>query len=770
MREYRYIGKATSNDRAYGKVTGHAVYTSDMQSVDMLYLAYKPSAVGHGLIASIDASGAWLPGVRAIYTYQNTPDRYFDRGRVSRAEADSVPNQEKLFDREVRFFGERVAAVVAESEETARRACRLIRVEYQPLPLVMTQDEARSDGAPKLHRDGNLYPADGKPYRRTLGNYDGAKADVVVRTAMHAGRMTHMCMETQSVRARFDKSDGRLTVWSGCQTAYGVRSTVADLLGLPYNRVCVVKALMGGSFGVKQEMVLEPLVAFAAFDLRADVLCHFTREEQITGTLLRHDLDCTVETKWTRDGTIQGLKVEMNLDAGAYQTVSPSYLRGIGNKLTKTYRIPNVEYLGQSYCTTTPCNGSFRSWGTAELAIGLEPNLNEAARILGIDPVELRLRNVHQPFDRDRMNRASVSNARCRDVREKGRERCGWDQKVAACRERNRQGGRYRYGCGMALCSHTSSFYPYLNERADCILRMADDGSAILTMPIHDHGGGTVTAMKKICAEALQIDPGRIEVHEADTDVTGYDYGCYASRSVYVFGQAVIRCAEEMIEKGRTLASMLLKCHPETIRYTDGFFSSEMNPKIRKEWREIWEYAVFSRGEDLFCAVTGHASANPGTAAAHFTEVRVDTYTGQVKVLHCLSVHDIGKRINPDLCFGQIGSGIQQGIGWALREEIKIDPKTGQTLITGFRNYEMCNAADMPAYDALFIEDAEPTGPFGAKGLGEVVTAPVAPACVEAVNQALGLHLNRCPLTPPVILEALAGRPDPEAAGFRTAD
>ncbi len=756
MKEFRYIGKPMSNDKVYGKVTGHTVYTSDMQSVDMLHLKYKMSEIGHGMITKIDTSRAWLPGVRAIYTWENTPDTYFDRGRVSNAELAGSMNQERLFDREVRFYGERVAAVVAETAEIAQEACQKIQVEYQPLPLIMTLEESMAEDAPLLHHNGNIYPAPNKPFHESCGNYESVQSDLTVRSETHMGRMTHLSMETQSVRAKYDLGTERLTVWSGCQTSYGIRSTVADYLGLPYSRVRVIKPPMGGSFGVKQEMVLEPLVAYAAYDLKADVICHFTREEQTTGTLLRHNFDAYTETKVTKDGIIKGIKIRMNLEAGAYQTISPSYLRTAGGKLGKTYQCSNIDFSGYSYCTTTPCNGSFRSWGASEEAVMLEPNVNLIAEKLGIDPVELRLRNIHEAYEMDPMHKANIGNAHFREVLEQGRDRFQWEKRKQDCEKKNAENGRYRYGVGVALCSHKTSFYPDLSEIATCTIMLQDDGSFLVNLPVHDHGCGATIAMRKFAAEVLDVDIRLIEVNEADTQYMPYDYGCYGSRTIYVFGRAVIQCAQEILRQGKEIAASKLGVFSTSIHYADSVFWSEQNPEKKCTWKEVWEHAIFDLQKDIYYTCSSNAAENPGTPAAFFAEVAVDTLLGRVDILHCLSVHDIGKAINPDLVHGEIGSGIQQGIGWALREEIKIDPKTGKTLIPNLQHYEVVNAYDMPDYDLLLIEDPEPTGPFGAKGVGEVATAPIAPALGAAVNHALGTHITHYPITPPIILEAIA--------------
>lgn len=750
MKEFHVVGKELSNDQAYGKVTGRLHYCGDETTQGMLYMRLKAGTVSHGMIRSIDISKAvQLPGVRAVYTCENTPDRLYDRGRVGPWE--TVPNQERLFDRHIRYVGERVAAVVAVSEEIAEQACRLIEVEYDPLPFVVSVDEAEREDAPKIHPDGNVYECAPFDY----GDYASVTDVLCHSSCSHIGRMTHLAMETQSCRAKYNASEKTLTVWTGCQSVFGVRSTVAELLQMPYSKVRVVKMPMGGSFGVRQETLLEPLTSYAAWDLQGEVRLVYTREEQIVNTMMKHSVDAQVKSKVTADGVIQGVSLSCRLDAGAYLTVSRDYVSTIGEKINKVYRIPNIHFDGRAVCTNTPINGSFRSWGSCELTLCLENHWNMVAGELGIDPIEFRLKNIHQPYDEEVVHQVSIGNTHFEECLVRGREAFRWDERKEECCRQNEQQRRYRYGVGVALASHTSSFYPYRVDVASTNARLQEDGSLIVHVAVHDHGCGTVMALKKIASEVTEIPLENILLQEADTQSCRYDHGCYASRTVYSLGQSVKTCCEKLMDQARKKAAAALRCNENVLHYEAGVFFKETEKTVRISLQEICEYSIRVTGEDLFCSVTTNAAANPGVPAAHFTNVRVDTYTGFTKVLDCLSVHDVGKAINPDMCRGQVGSGIQQGIGMALCEEIKIDPKTGRALITNFKNYEVANAVDMPDYQTILIEDPEPNAPFGAKSIGEVVLAPVAPAVVAAVNHALGTQLRHLPLTPAVILEAL---------------
>ena len=749
QKEYRYVGKSLSTDNAYGKVTGAVQYCGDMMAPGMLHIKIKAGEIAHGRVIGADTSGAWeVPGVKAVYTCFNTPDTLYDRGRVASYEA--APFQERLFDSHIRYMGERVAAVAADTVEHAEEACQRIKIEYETYPAAITVEEALKEDAPKIHEEGNVH----KTQPAVYGDYQSCSAEYVHRSCSHLGRITHLSMETYAVRACYEKGSGKLTVWTGCQTAFGIRSTLGDFLDMPYSKIRVIKTTMGGSFGCKQETVIEPLAAYAAKDLKADVMVVYTREEQINNAMLKHSLDLEVESKVHKDGTIEGMQIKAVLDAGAYLTVSPSYCSVMGGKLGKVYRIPNLRYEGTVVCTNTAVNGSFRSWGSGEIVLAYENHWNQVAEELHMDPIDFRLKNVHHAYDLEPMHRVTVGNTHFHECLIQGREAFRWDERKKRCAEKN-QNGRYRYGIGMALSSHTSSKYPYSSDIGNALARIQDDGSLIVHVGIHDHGCGTIMAMRKIAAEIMEIDLKQVEVTEIDTSVDLYDYGCYASRTIYVLGQAVKKCCEDLLEKARQMAACKLDSRDSLVKYENGEFYKEDEPEQRVSLKDTAKYALRVKGEDLYMTASVRSKENPGVPSAHFTEVKVDTYSGMVEVVDCLSIHDVGRALNPDLCRGQVGSGIQQGMGIALCEEIKIDPKTGRTLITNFKNYEVANAVDVPDYQTLFIEEGDEHGPFGAKSIGEVVVVPVPPALTAAVNNALGTRLTHLPLTPSVILEAI---------------
>lgn len=752
-KEYCYVGKNLTDDKTWGKVSGGTVFCGDMLAPGQLHMKIAGAAITHGRLVSVDAKEALgVPGVKAVYTAFNTPDRAYDRGRVT--PYSGAPFQEKLFDTHIRFRGERIAAVVADTPEHAKKACGLIRAVYEEYPSAILPEEAMDPAALPIHPEGNVWRHPGI----RAGNYEECRAARTVSSTAHVGRMNCLSMETHVARASYSRAGRKLTVWSGCQTVFGIRATLGDFLEMPYSKIRVMKTPMGGSFGCKQETVIEPLAAYAALDLEADVMLSYSREEEAVNCMTKHNVDFRVESRVEEDGTVRGMKIHGRLDAGAYMTVSADYLCEIGEKSAKVYAIPDIFFDGEVVYTNTPVNGSFRGWGSSEINVAMETHMNILAGRLGIDPVELRRKNIHRPFDREQISGNSVGSTHFEECLVRGSEAFGWEELKKKCADKNREGGRYRWGVGMALGSHTSSCYPHHIDPGNVLGRIQEDGSLILHAGVHDHGCGAVLALKKIAAEVMELDPLEIQLEEADTEHDLYDFGCFSSRTVYVLGQGVKLCCERLLSSCRELAGAILGENASHLRYEEGCFFGGTEPERKVTLRDCVWYSLRVRGQDVFAIAEVQSEENPGVSCAHFAMVRVDTLSGLVKVEKYLAVHDVGFAINPDRCVAQIGSGIQQGMGIALGEEVKIDPSTGEVLVPNLKDYEVANAADLPDYEVLLIQEGDEKGPFGAKSIGEACVVPAPAALCAAVNDALRTELTHLPLTPAVILEAWENR------------
>lgn len=742
----KYVGHTFPIHDAPQKVNGSLVYLSDLKLPGMLYAKLLLSPIAHGWIKGIDTSRAEaLPGVVKVFTYLNTPAKTFSRYRI-------LPNQdycledERLLTDKVRFVGDRVAAVVATSKETAQQALALIQVDYEALPVLSTPEEALGDQETQIHPGGNLL----HEYELSWGEKVPLAEDCIeVETQTKTQKVHHAAMETHVCLADFDSS-GKLTVWAACQGAFGIRTIVADLLELSYHKVRVVKVPMGGSFGGRQEAVLEPITAFLAKAVRRPVKLSFTREETIITTMTRPATSSRIRTVVSQEGIFQEYHVDTVVDAGAYATSSVDNTYVMAKKIGRLYRIPYYRHGGRTVYTNTPIAGGARGWGAPEIITAAEIHMDAVAKQLQMDLVELRRRNLVHPYDLDIATQFSLGNARVLECLEKGAQAFGWQERV----KRASSPGRFRKGVGLACAAHKNGMYGGFPEHSTMTLKMNEDGSFILNTGLHEMGCGTITSIAQITAEVLEVDLSRITVLEADTEYGPYDFGSYGSRVTYICGACALEAARLLKEKILDSAAFILQKPRQYLEVRSGKVR-ELGPEGRVlTYGEIAETAKVKNNTDLVITHTYHGRSNPGVYAVHFAEVEVDTATGRVKVSDYLAVHDIGKAINPGMVEGQIQGGVQMGIGYALYEEIRIG-RDGSILTNSFKNYHVLNAPDMPEVKSLLIEAGGDEGPFGAKSIGEIAMVPVAAAVVNAVNNALNTSLSELPLTPEKILAAL---------------
>ncbi len=747
--DYQYIGKDIPVNDSRAKACGQLLYAADLHLSGMLYMKLFLSPVAHGIVRSLDVSKALaLPGVVTVLSYENTPDVTYNRGRVRATE--EAPDQETLFSRHVRFVGDRIAAVVAETPELAQKAVSLIQADIQPLLPLLTPDQALAQDARSIHEKDGVVRLPQIGY----GDYASAQGEEFSHHTS-SQRVSHIAMEPHCTVADYKPASDRMTVWTATQSVFGARSAIASILGMPMSHIRVIKTPMGGSFGCKQEMVLEPLAACAAKMTGRPVMLRFSRSEVMLCTMLKHPLDSHIKVKFSPQRTITGLQLSCRLDAGAYQTVSPDYADAISKKLSWVYNIPNVEYHAVSVCTNTPVSGSYRGWGGPECALIMENMMNAAARRFVMDPIELRLRNILPPYATSRINNFSLGNLPLEDALLLGRDRFGWEARKERLARQDRS-GRYLRGIGMALATHTSGYFPRRGDWGTVVVKMEEDGSVHVNCNVHDHGCGEVIVFRSIVAEVLSISPDLVDLPEGDTAYNALDNGCYTSRSIYVLGRAILDASNLLLEQLKRNGSQLLGCRPEDLSHRDGALFVTKQPQRRCTYSQIAYYVADKGTEALFVSHTHVPISNPGPAAAHFAEVEVDTYTGLCRLVDYLAVHDVGKALNPALCRGQVGSALQQGLGLVFCEELKLDPKTGRAMNADMQHYHVARACDFSKIDTLFIEKPDEEGPFGAKSVGEACYVPVAPALIAAVNNALELELSDLPLDPPRILAALA--------------
>ncbi len=451
-----------------------------------------------------------------------------------------------------------------------------------------------------------------------------------------------------------------------------------------------------------------------------------------------------------RDGRILARDTDVVSDVGAYSTGGGFLPGSMSQRLCRLYDIENQRFRGRSFYTNTLPNGAFRGYGSPQIHAISEINLTHTACQLGMDPVDFRLKNLILPYAIDPVMKVGVGNARIKDCVEEGCKRFDWHQRWA----QRSPDQRFKHGVGMACATHINGCFPGFHEETTATLQLHPDNKLELTCPLHDLGCGSITVLAQIIAEVLSVSPWQIVFCKVDTDICDYDLGTRASRMTYICGEAVRRTAESLKHQIFNAASRILNCQISDLNSDNGHVWNLHAPECSLSLGEIAENEE-SRHKQLIVTESYRATENPSSYAAHFVAVKVDTFTGAVKVQDYLAVHDIGRAINPQLAEGQIHGGIQMGLGYALFEDVDIDPVNGRVKGDGFSRYHLANAPEMPSIETLFIEKIEPTGPFGAKAVGEIATIPVAPAIVNAVNHALGTRLSELPVTPERIITAL---------------
>jgi len=747
-RQYKYVGKAIPSEDGPAKAAGKIKYASDMAFDQMLYAKLVFSNVPHGKIKNIDLSAAEsLPGVVKIFTHANSPSVKYNTQNWFIGQKN--PLDQQLFPDRARFVGDPVAAVVAEDRVTAEKAAKLIKVTYEKMPVLLDPEVALK-GEIHLHEVGNPFFS----MESACGDVDSVfqfPGDlVIVEDRVETQKAHHAAMENHACIAVPDHN-GRITVHTPTQIIVAVRMLVATVLNMPFNKIRVIKTPVGGAFGGKQEVTIEPYCAFFAKETGRSVLLEFDRTASILSARTRNKVIGYAKTAVDRNGLIMARETNVIVDAGAYTSNGEVICRAMNKKLYRSYRIPNQRYTAKSVHTNTSVGGAMRGYGNPQITAVSEINLDHVARSLKMDPVEFRLKNLVHPFDKDPLSNITLGNARVIDCVQKGAELFDWQNKWS----RPQDTGRWRKGVGMACCNHVNGYFGAAQDFGAMTLRMLEDGSLTLRTGLHDLGTGAVIAIKQIVGEVLDIPLHRIEILETDSDATSYDPGCQSSRTIYVCGTNAIKAAEKWRDLFINESAKIFNCKPDDVRVGEDSVWCVNQPENKLTHGQM--ATLVQQRNQVELSVTSHyqSPANPASYAVNFAEVEVDTLTGLVKILDFVAVQDVGKAINRGVIEGQIHGAVQMGIGFALYEDIAFHPKTGLPQGNYFSKYHMINSMDMPPVRIALIEEGEEFGPFGAKSIAEIATIPTGPAVVNAVNHALGTYMSTLPLTPDKILDAL---------------
>ena len=744
------IGSSVPVRDAALKVTGQIRYVDDMKLPGMLYAKLLHSPYAHARIKSIDTSEAEaLPGVEAVVTYLNSPKNHYN----GNGEDKDINPSELVFDQVVRYVGDKVAAVAAETKEIAAKAIRLIKVEYEELPVYLKPQDALAEGAYPIHEGGNLVMGAGS----SGGDVDKAfsEADELFSAEYHMPAVNHCSIETHVSIADYDAS-GKLTVWTPTQDAYGQRINLHRIFDLPMSKIRVISPVMGGGFGGKIDLVTEPVTALLSMKTGHPVKLTFTRLEEFSAARTRHEADVKLKMGVMKDGSVIAADEEMMLNAGAQTSATMSVCWAAGGKFYKLLNTRNLRFKGVPVYTNTPVASAMRGFGSPQQFFPVSSMLNEIANKFGMDPAEVFMKNLAEPFEQSCSDGESFGNFRLKDCVRKGRELFAWDEARREMQESIKENGRYRIGVGMACGAHGTSMFPFMPDITGIMMKMNEDGTIVFTTGTSDMGNGSVTTQCMMISEVLGIPLDHITYIKTDTDAAMSDLGAYASRGTYTSGHAALKTAEMMRDKILAIGAALLKKEANNLSLHDNCVFAEDGSSVTME--EVANYARGTNQEDLSCTYMFHSTAGPMSCGAHFAKVRVDMETGEVKPLLYVAVHDVGRVVNPMNVSGQLEGGISMGLGYALCEELRLDEK-GKCLSNSFKTYHILNAEEMPELRVAFLDSEEETGPFGAKSVGECAVVPVAPAVANAVSNAIGTQVRSLPIKPEDVLR-LVGKAD----------
>ena len=741
----RVVGRRLPKLDAPQKVAGKTVYAEDLRMSGMLVAAILRSPYAHARIVSIDVSAAQqLPGVHAAIHAGNVEQRPFGYN------SDNIP----LKPDRVRFIGDEVAAVAAIDEETARRAIELIRVEYEVLPAGYDPFEALNGTATPIHDE--LPDISGNVAMRwdfDDGDVDSAAAQAAVIVEGHysSPQAAPAPIETHVVVASFDP-DGHLTVWSPVHMVFMYRKELADCLGLDWQRITVIQPPVGGSFGGKID--IDPhdfITVMLARQARRPVRLVMSREEEFIGTRTRQPIHFRMRTGADAEGNLLFREAEVVSDNGAYNGWGSHAMLVAMNTVSSMYRVPNSRVRCAVVYTNKNYGGSVRGFGNPQATFAVEQQMEELADALGIDPMDLRLRNANQSGDvtPQGMEITSCGLSECLEI---VREQSGWDERRGRMRERHR-------GLGAAAFIHVGGGARiYGSDGCGAMVKVDDSGQVTLITGASELGQGSETVLAMIVAEEIGVPLAALHVVNSDTDVKPWDVGVHASRTTFVAGNAARMAAAKVRDELLETASEVLGAPIDQLSIRDGTVEVAGEPERRMDYARLVRRLLLRQKGSVVMATAfydpptqmqenhrGNISAAYGFGA-HVAEVEVDPGTGMVRLLNLWTAHDVGRAINPMSCEGQIEGGAAMGIGLALSEELVIFD--GKIAAPNLHDYGLPTAIDVPRIVVNLVETIDPRGPFGAKGVGEAGIIPPAAAIANAIADATGIRPRAYPMRP----------------------
>jgi putative selenate reductase molybdopterin-binding subunit len=768
------VGKPERKVDGVKLVTGKPAFVDDIDLRGMLYGRLLTSPHAHAVIRDIDVSQAKaLPGVQAVLTYKDVPRIPYTTAGQSWPEPG--PHDQYVLDYIVRFVGDRVAAVAAETPEIAEQALKLIKVDYELRPAVLDPRKAIEPEAPRLHPEPEsyrIYDASrniAAHLHAEIGDLDRgfAESDLVVEGEYIVPQVQQTPIENHIVITYWDEDD-RLVVRTSTQVPYHVRRIIAPVIGLSPRRIRVVKPRIGGGFGVKQEVLIEDICALLTLTTNRPVKLEYSRAEEFRSSRSRHAQIIRMKTGVKRDGTIIANQMLVLANTGAYGTHSMTVQSNTGSKALPLYPCPNIRFVADAVYTNIPPAGAFRGYGAPQGFFAVESHMDEIAKRLGMGALELRRKNWIKEGDENPLAKAlgegkegftqiieSCGLPQCLQIVE---EKLGWKEKRGkAGREgferRSAQGpyGRFRRGVGIALAMHGTAIAGL--DMGGASIKLNDDGSFNVLVGATDIGTGSDTVLAQIAAEVLGVRVEDIIMYSSDTDFTPFDTGAYASSTTYISGGAVKKAAEQVRQQMLDVAGRMLKANPETLTIKDRVITAPSGQTVTVSQVALHSLHIENQ-QQIMATASWMSYDSPPPFAAQGVEVEVDTETGALRVLKAISAVDAGRVINPITAEGQIEGGATQALGYGVCEEMIYDSQ-GALLTTNLSDYHIYTAPEMPQMETHIVETSDPFGPFGAKAIAEIPIDGMAPAVANAVADALGVRISQIPLTPERVLHAI---------------
>ena len=774
--QWSTVGRPEAKVDAVKLVQGKPAFTADMEMRGLLHAKVLYSPHAHARIRRIDTSQALaLPGVAAVLTWHDLPRVIYSTA----GQSDPIPGPLDTFslDHKVRFVGDRVAFVAAETAEIAEEALRRIEVDYEVLPAVLDPGRSMETQAPRIHDETEYVNfAESDPARNLaahiridIGDVEkGLKeADEIIEGTYEVPKVQQASIEPHVVVTYWDE-DGRLVIRSSTQVPFHVRRQLAPVLGLPPKRIRVVKPRIGGGFGGKQEVLIDDVPAHLTIATGRPVRFEYTRAEEFFASRSRHPMRLRMRTGVKRDGTITANEMIVLSDTGAYGCHALTVTGNTGHKAMALYvgdgpyrAAPNIRFHAQIVYTNTPPSGAYRGYGVPQGFWAVERHMERVARRIGLDPIAFRLKNALRSGELHPFSTAwsegreprpeTINTCGLEDCVRRGREAAGWDRKYGNPAWHMVPGRPHlRRGIGVATVMQGTAI-PYLDMGA-ASLKINDDGSFNLLVGATDLGTGSDTVLAQQAAEVLGVPLADMIVYSSDTDFTPFDKGAYASSTTYISGAAVVRAATSVAEMIRSRAARIFgeqpggEVDPIDIRLAD-----------RRAWApdgrsvtlaEVALHSLHHADQEQIMAVASFVSpVSPPPFAAQFAEVTVDLETGAVRVDRLVMAVNSGVIVNPLTASGQIEGGMTQALGYAVCEEMRYD-YGGRARETDFSDYHIFAAHEMPELETIFIETVEPSHPFGVKAVAEIPMDGVAPAVGNAVLDACGADLTVIPMTP----------------------